>query len=102
VLADWPQGTVRITCCSFHFSDVLLSGANEYAAVTVVVTDAVGGAGWVWRSLAEAIGAGLAARRGRGFSERNLRQIRLFYLDWPIPHINGFDAVSVGLPDRAE
>jgi hypothetical protein len=26
----------------------------------------------------------LAARLGRGFSERNLRQMRLFYLGWPI------------------
>lgn len=27
----------------------------------------------------------LTARLGRGFSERNLRQMRLFYLGWPIP-----------------
>src|SRR5580704_8525139 len=26
----------------------------------------------------------LTARLGRGFSERNLRQMRLFYLGWPI------------------
>jgi predicted nuclease of restriction endonuclease-like (RecB) superfamily len=27
----------------------------------------------------------LTARLGRGFSERNIRQMRLFYLGWPIP-----------------
>ena len=28
----------------------------------------------------------LTARLGRGFSERNIRQMRLFYLGWPNPH----------------
>jgi hypothetical protein len=37
----------------------------------------------------------LTARLGRGFSERNLRQMRLFYLGWPIPQTVSAELVRV-------
>ena len=36
----------------------------------------------------------LTARLGRGFSERNLRQMRLFYLGWPIPQTPSAKSVT--------
>jgi len=35
-------------------------------------------------ALLERLAADLTAKRGRGFSQRNLRQMREFYLGWPI------------------
>ena len=37
----------------------------------------------------------LTARLGRGFSERNLRQMRLFYLGWPIQQTVSAELVEV-------
>lgn len=37
------------------------------------------------RALLKRLSEDLTARFGRGFSERNLEQMRLFYLSWPIP-----------------
>lgn len=39
----------------------------------------------------------LTARLGRGFSERNLRQMRLFYLGWPIPQTVSAELVEAGI-----
>ena len=36
-------------------------------------------------ALLQLLAQDLTARLGRGFSERNLQQMRLFYLGWPIP-----------------
>jgi predicted nuclease of restriction endonuclease-like (RecB) superfamily len=37
------------------------------------------------QELLKRLSTDLTQRLGRGFSERNLEQMRLFYLDWPIP-----------------
>jgi predicted nuclease of restriction endonuclease-like (RecB) superfamily len=39
----------------------------------------------------------LTASLGRGFSERNLRQMRLFYLGWPIPPTVSAELVEAGI-----
>lgn len=36
----------------------------------------------------------LSGRFGRGFSERNLEQMRAFYLGWPIPHTASTELLS--------
>lgn len=40
------------------------------------------------QALLKRLAADLSARFGRGFSERNLEQMRLFYLAWPPEHIS--------------
>lgn len=37
------------------------------------------------KALLKQLSADLTSRFGRGFSERNLQQMRLFYIGWPIP-----------------
>ena len=39
----------------------------------------------------------LTSRLGRGFSERNLRQMRLFYLGWPIPQTVSAEFAEPGI-----
>src|ERR1035438_1577940 len=39
----------------------------------------------------------LTATLDRGFSERNLRQMRLFYLGWPIPQTVSAELIEVGI-----
>lgn len=39
----------------------------------------------------------LTARLGRGFSERNIRQMRLFYLSWPNPQTVSAELDDVGI-----
>ena len=40
------------------------------------------------QALIKRLSADLSRRFGRGFSERNLEQMRLFYQAWPITHIS--------------
>jgi uncharacterized protein DUF1016/di-heme oxidoreductase (putative peroxidase) len=46
---------------------------------------------------AEAAGGGPHGKLGRGFSERNIRQIRLFYLGWPNPQTVSAELVDAGI-----
>src|SRR5437763_3297743 len=39
----------------------------------------------------------LTAKLGRGFSERNIRQMRLFYLGWPNPQTLSAELVDAGI-----
>lgn len=39
----------------------------------------------------------LTVRLGRGFSERNIRQMRLFYLGWPKPRTVSAEWVDAGI-----
>lgn len=54
------------------------------------------------------LSAALSERFGRGFSRRNLEQMRLFFLGWPEPGVPGVEiaqtssAKSVGAPARAQ
>lgn len=49
------------------------------------------------QALLKRLSQDLSARFGRGFSERNLEQMRLFYLAWPIEQIS--QTVSAKSPD---
>ena len=42
----------------------------------------------------------LTARYGRGFSPRNLEQMRAFYQAWQIPQTLSAESVSLGMPIR--
>ena len=42
----------------------------------------------------------LSERFGRGFSERNLEQMRAFYLGWPIPQASSAKSLPSPDPDR--
>jgi predicted nuclease of restriction endonuclease-like (RecB) superfamily len=48
-------------------------------------------------ALLERLAQDLTGRLGRGFSERNLRQMRLFYLGWPIPQTVSAELIEVGI-----
>jgi predicted nuclease of restriction endonuclease-like (RecB) superfamily len=48
------------------------------------------------QALLKRLSADLSARFGRGFSERNLEQMRLFYLSWPLEKIS--QTASAKLP----
>lgn len=48
------------------------------------------------QALLKRLSTDLSGRFGRGFSERNLEQMRLFYLAWPAEHIS--QTVSAKLP----
>ncbi|QEZ48679.1 PDDEXK nuclease domain-containing protein [Cupriavidus oxalaticus] len=50
------------------------------------------------QALLKRLSADLSRRFGRGFSERNLEQMRLFYQAWPIEHIS--QTPSAKLPAR--
>jgi hypothetical protein len=49
------------------------------------------------QALLKRLAQDLTARLGRGFSERNLRQMRLFYLGWPIPQTVSAELVEAGI-----
>jgi hypothetical protein len=42
----------------------------------------------------------LSARFGRGFSERNLEQMRAFYLGWPVPQTKAAESLSSSEPQH--
>ncbi len=50
------------------------------------------------QALLKRLSADLSARFGRGFSERNLEQMRLFYLAWPPEHISQTLSAKSGRP----
>src|SRR4051794_23786047 len=45
----------------------------------------------------------LQSQLGRGFSERNLEQMRQFYLQWPLPKtLSADDSDATGIPDISQ
>ena len=50
--------------------------------------------------LMRGLSADLTARYGRGFSPRNLEQMRAFYQAWQIPQTASAESVSLGMPIR--
>jgi hypothetical protein len=51
-------------------------------------------------ALLKRLSSDLTDRFGRGFSERNLEQMRLFYLGWPISQTLSAKSQSVALSDE--
>lgn len=53
-------------------------------------------------ALLKRLSADLAGRFGRGFSERNLEQMRLFYLGWPISQTASAKSQALPIPHRQD
>lgn len=54
------------------------------------------------QALLKRLAADLAARFGRGFSERNLEQMRLFYLAWPPEQISQTASAKLNTPRNSQ
>ena len=53
------------------------------------------------QTLLKRLAQDLTAQLGRGFSERNLEQMRLFYLGWPNPQTMSSDSAQPPIPQTA-
>lgn len=75
-----------------------LMSASYWAIGRRIVESEQGGAARAGygEALLRRLSADLTARFGRGFSERNLEQMRLFYLGWPISQTASAKSLAIG------